>query len=45
MGRTLRMANGHEAEVEAVGSLPLVLHDSFVLRLNNVLYVPSLKET
>jgi hypothetical protein len=37
------VADGREAMVEAVGSLPLVLHDNFTLLLNNVLYVPSLQ--
>jgi hypothetical protein len=41
--RSLKVANGHEAKVEAVRSLPLVLQDSFTLILNNVHYVPSLQ--
>ena len=36
------MANGKEAEVEAVGSLTLELHTGFQLRLDDVLYVPTL---
>jgi hypothetical protein len=32
-----------EAKVEAVGTLPLLLHDGSTLYLNNVLYVPSLR--
>jgi hypothetical protein len=41
--RSLQVADGREAKVEAVGTLPLLLHDSFTLYLNNVLYVPSLR--
>jgi hypothetical protein len=37
------VADGHEAKVEAAGSLSLVLHGDFTLILNNVLYVPSLQ--
>jgi hypothetical protein len=37
------VADGHEAKVEAIGSHPLVLHGSFTLILNNVLYIPSLQ--
>jgi hypothetical protein len=40
--RSLKVANGNEAKVEAIGSLPLVLHGGFTLMLNNVLYVLSL---
>ena len=40
--RTIRVANGVEAEVEAIGVLPLELKDGFVLHLRDVLYVPSL---
>jgi hypothetical protein len=40
--RSIRVTNGVEAEVEAIGELPLELHNGFTLRLNNVLYVPSL---
>jgi hypothetical protein len=39
--RRLRVANGVEAEVEAIGELPLELNNSFILHLHNVLYVPS----
>jgi hypothetical protein len=39
--RTIKVANGVQAEVEAIGDLPLELHDGFVLRLIDVLYVPS----
>jgi hypothetical protein len=37
------VADGRESKVEAVRSLPLVLHGGFTLILNNVLYVPSLQ--
>jgi hypothetical protein len=40
--RSIRVANGIEAEVEAIGELPLELNNSFIHRLHNVLYVPSL---
>jgi hypothetical protein len=40
--RSIRVANGVEAEVEAIGELPLELNNDFILRLYNVLYVPSL---
>ena len=40
--RKLRVANGVEAEVEAVGTLQLSLHSGFTLRLLDVLYVPSI---
>jgi hypothetical protein len=40
--RSIRVANGVEAEVEAIGELPLELNDGFVLKLTDVLYVPSL---
>jgi hypothetical protein len=40
--RSIRLANGVEAEVEAIGELPLELNNGFILRLHNVLYVPSL---
>jgi hypothetical protein len=35
--------DGREAKVEDIGSLPLVLHGSFTLILNNVLYAPLLQ--
>jgi hypothetical protein len=41
--RSLKVADGHEAKVEVVGSLSLVLYGGFTLILNNVLYVPSLQ--
>jgi hypothetical protein len=37
--RNLKVADGREARVEAVGSLPLVLHGGFILLLNKVLYI------
>jgi hypothetical protein len=37
------VADEHEAKVEVIGSLPLVLHGGFTLILNNVLYVLSLQ--
>jgi hypothetical protein len=40
--RSIRVANGIEAKVEAIGELPLELNNSFTLHLYNVLYVPSL---
>jgi hypothetical protein len=39
--RSLQVADGHKTKVEAVGTLPLLLHGGFTLYLNNVLYVPS----
>ena len=41
--RKLRVANGVEAKVEAVGALQLPLHSGFALCLLNVLYVPSIQ--
>ena len=41
--RSIKVANGIEEHVEAIGELPLVLDDSFVLVLHDVLYVPSLR--
>jgi hypothetical protein len=41
--KSLKVADGREADVEVVGSLPLVLHGGFTLILNNILYVPSLQ--
>jgi hypothetical protein len=37
------VADGREAKVEAIGTLPLLLHGGFTLNLNNVLYVPLLR--
>jgi hypothetical protein len=40
--RSIRVANGVEAEVEAIGELTIELNNGFILHLYNVLYVPSL---
>ena len=40
--RSITVTNGVEAEVEAIGELPLELKNGFILHLHNVLYVPSL---
>jgi hypothetical protein len=40
--KNIRVANGVEAEVEAIEELPLELNNDFILHLNNVLYIPSL---
>jgi hypothetical protein len=40
--RSIRVTNGVEAEVEAIGKLLLELNNSFILHLHNILYVPSL---
>jgi hypothetical protein len=39
--RTIRVTNGKEAEVEAIGELPLEISNDFTLYLHDVLYVPS----
>jgi hypothetical protein len=41
--RTIRVANGKEAEVEAIGELPLEISNAFTLYLHDVLYVPSMR--
>ena len=41
--RRIRVANGLEAEVEAIGEFPLTLHTGFTLLLKDVLYVPSVR--
>lgn len=41
--RRIRVANGVEAEVKAMGDFALTLHTGFRLWLRNVLYVPSMK--
>ena len=41
--RRIKVANGVEAEVKAIGDLSLELVDGFVLKLSDVLYVPSLR--
>jgi hypothetical protein len=43
MERCLQVVDGREAKVEAVRTLPLLLHDDFTINLNNALYVPSLR--
>jgi hypothetical protein len=40
--RSIRVANAVEAEVEAIGELPLELNNGFIHRLHNALYAPSL---
>jgi hypothetical protein len=40
--RSIKVANGVEAEVEAIGDLPIKLHDGFILHFHDVLFVPSL---
>ena len=40
--RHIKVANGVQAEVEAIGELLLELNDGFVLKLTDILYVPSL---
>jgi hypothetical protein len=37
------VADGCEVKVEVIGTLPLFLHGGFILNLNNVLYIPSLR--
>jgi hypothetical protein len=39
---SIRVINDVEAEVEVIGELPLEMNNDFILRLHNVLYVPSL---
>jgi hypothetical protein len=41
--RTVRVANGEEVEVEAIGELPLEISNDFTLYLHVVLYVPSMR--
>jgi hypothetical protein len=40
--RTIKVANGVQANIEAIGDLSLELNNGFVLSLKEVLYVPSL---
>lgn len=40
--KTIRNGNGESVQVEAVGTLPLLLESGFTLYLNDVLYVPSM---
>jgi hypothetical protein len=41
--RTIRVANGEEAEVEAIRELPLEISNDFTLHLHDVLYVTSMR--
>jgi hypothetical protein len=41
--RHVKVANGVQADVEAVGDVPLELVDGFILLLRNFLFVPSLQ--
>ena len=41
--RKIKVANGVEAQVEAIGDLSLELVDGFLLKLSDVLFVPSLR--
>jgi hypothetical protein len=41
--RTIRVVNGEEAKVEAIGELPLEISNCFTLYLYDVLYVPSMR--
>ena len=43
--RRIKVVNGVEAEVEAIVEFHLELHSGFVLRLRDVLYVPSLQRS
>jgi hypothetical protein len=38
----VKVANGVQADVEAVGDVPLELDDGFILLLRDILFVPSL---
>jgi hypothetical protein len=41
--RTIKVANGEEAEVEAIGELPLEISNDFTLHLHDVLYMTSMR--
>ena len=41
--RKIKVANGVEAQVEAIGDLSLELVDGFLLKISDVLFVPSLR--
>jgi hypothetical protein len=41
--RTIRVANGKKANVEAIGVLPLEISNDFTLYLYDILYVPSMR--
>jgi hypothetical protein len=40
---TIRVVNGEEAAVEAIGELPLEISNVFTLYLHDVLYVSSMR--
>jgi hypothetical protein len=42
--RIIRVANGEEAKVEAIGELPLEISGDFTVYLHDVLYVPSMRK-
>ena len=41
--RKLRVADRHETDADAVGTLPLLLSSGFILKWNNVLLVPIMR--
>ena len=41
--RSIRVANGLEVGVDAIGDIALELDDGFILFLRNVLFVPSMR--
>jgi hypothetical protein len=41
--RTIRVVNGEEAKVEAIGELPLEISNGFTLYLHDVLYMSSIR--
>jgi hypothetical protein len=41
--RTIRVANSVEAEIEAIGELPLEIKNDFVIYLHDVLYVAFMR--
>jgi hypothetical protein len=41
--RIIRVTNSEEADVEAIGELPLEISNDFTLYLYDVLYVPSMR--
>jgi hypothetical protein len=41
--RTIRVANGKEDKVEAIGELPLAISNDFTLYLHDALYVPFMR--
>jgi hypothetical protein len=42
--RIIRVANGEEVKVEAIGELPLEISGDFTVYLHDVLYVPSMRK-